>query len=180
MDEQAKLYGSKEIYKVIWKDGQKRLVPLSGLYIAGKHLEPTYQEPITALLTISSPPATVVDYSTQYADAVEEGTYGLVDIDVNDTFVYTPYTRAYDSAYTEEGTYGLVDMDVNDTFTLQKYTRDNESCYVEEGTYGLTSLSIDNVYDYHSITSSSRNNVEPSVKMTSLTVSPLVYEDVNS
>ena len=173
----AKLYGSEEIYRVTRINGEKTIVPLRGLYIAGEKLDPIYKNHAVSLVGITVTPTEAVDYGTKYEDETLDGSFGVLDVNIDDVFTVSPYTSEYDDTYIPDGSFGVLDVNIDDVFTMSSYTKSEEDAYIPDGTFGIVSLTLSDSYTYSIITTFTHGNPEPAVRLTSLTVSPLEYDD---
>ena len=177
----ANIHDSKEIYRKLSKydpnniHGRDVIIPIHGLYVTGPWLTLLFQEPGVRITDITLNHATVVDY-TDREDSLrgDEGTFGLLEYDVDVTTDFVWMGENDESIYTEpeEGTFGLLEYEVNVETTYTWFGDNTEEIYTEpeEGTFGLLEYVVNVNTDYHFITTHGNDVPEPMIRITDITV----------
>lgn len=172
----AKLYGSEEIYKVTRINNEKTAVPLQGLYVAGKRLDPTYENHCASLVGITVSTTATREYQDVSADLSGDGSFGIINIDIDNVFTLQPYSTARDQVSTE-GSFGILDISLTDDYNLYEYTRSYVDEHVNDGGFGILDITLSDSFSFTTITRTNHTNSEPMTRVVSISVSPMTYTD---
>ena len=77
----GQIFKSKEVYKHLKYTLHDRheMVPVQGVYVSGEYRPPYYNDPILRIYTVSSQPATVVDFQDVAQSSGEDSMVKIVD-----------------------------------------------------------------------------------------------------
>lgn len=89
-------YKSKEVYKQFRdQNNQPKIVPVRGMYVSGRHLEPWYIDHNITINSFTSTPATVKSF-TEISEEISDSVMKISDITTTPVEVTDYYTKDFD------------------------------------------------------------------------------------
>lgn len=159
------IFSSKEVYKHVIADGEHKLIPVRGVYVASEYRPAYIVDNMISIVGIGNTPATIVQYTQTDTETYHDVVHTMnITVDSANAGIIN-YTRTDTTAYSDLISNMVINISSIDT-DVTYYTKTNESCY---DTPVTPDISIDDVStDVYYISTNQRTSNDFVVQITGI------------